>query len=220
MTLHLFGSVSAFFLAVFLVREFIALRRIRQLKYIFTPMVTISVIFIPVIAIGEAGLTPYNSFITCALIFALVGDTLLMVEEADLLKYGMFFFLCCHVFYASAFAVKYSFRQWNLALLAVLAVIAGLHIKRLSGKAGKMTIPVAVYVTAITVMIFLAVAQLNEGFTAGAAMAATGAVLFGISDYLHSVNNFMKKIENSTVYTWLFYAPAQFLIAASTLSVF
>lgn len=220
MTLHLFGSVSVFFLTVFMVREFVALRRVRQLKYIFTPMVTIAVIFVPVIAIGEAGLTPYNSFITCALLLALIGDTLLMVEETDLFKYGMIFFLGCHMLYISAFCVKYSFRQWNVILLVVLAIIAALHVKRLWPRAGRMVIPVAVYVAAITVMIFFAITQLNNGFTAGSAMAAGGAVLFGISDYLHSVNNFVRKIENSTVYTWLFYAPAQFLIAASTLSVF
>ncbi|HPS58966.1 MAG TPA: lysoplasmalogenase [Spirochaetota bacterium] len=220
MTLHLFGSASLFFVAVFMIREFVALRRIRKLKYLFTPLVTIAVIFIPMIAIGEAGLTPYNSFITCALLLALSGDTLLMVEETDLLKPGMLFFLGCHVLYAAAFAVKYSFRQWNIILLVVLALTAVFHVKRLSRTAGKMTIPVAVYVTAITVMIFLAIAQLNNGFTEGAVMAAVGAVLFGISDYVHSVNNFVRKIENSTVYTWLFYAPAQFLIAASTLSVF
>ena len=220
MTLHLLGTVSMFFLTVFMVREFVALRRIKQLKYIFTPMVTIPVILIPMIAAGETGLTPYNLFITCALLFALVGDALLMVEETDLFKYGMFFFLGCHLFYVSAFSVNYIFRQWNIILLAVLAVIAIIHVKKLGGKAGKMKIPVAVYVTVITIMIFLAITQLNNGFTPGAAMAAGGAVLFGISDYLHSVNNFVRKIEHSTVYTWLFYAPAQFLIAASTLSVF
>ena len=220
MTLQLFGTVSVFFLFIFMLREFVALRRIRPLKYLFTPLVTVLVIFIPFIAAGEAGLTPYNSFIICALLLSLVGDTLLMIEETDLLKYGMFFFLVCHLFYAAAFSVKYSFRLWNILLFAGLALIAVIHVKKLSRTAGKLTLPVAVYVTAITTMICLAVAQLNIGFTPGAAMAAGGALLFGISDYLHSVNNFMRKIENSTVYTWLFYAPAQFLIAASTLSVF
>lgn len=220
MTLQLFGAVSVVFIAVFTIREFIALRRIRPLKYILTPLVTITVIIIPVIAVGEAGLTKYNSFITCALLFSLVGDTLLMVEEADLYKYGMFFFLLCHLCYAAAFIVNYSFKQWNIVLFAVLALAAIIHVKKISSNAGKMKIPVAVYSTAITGMIILAIAQLNNGFTPGAAMAAAGAVLFGISDYLHSVNDFVRKIENSTVFTWLFYAPAQFLIAASTLSVF
>lgn len=220
MTLHLFGTVSIIFLTVFMVREFVALRRIKQLKYIFTPMVTITVIIIPMIAVGKSGLTPYNLFITCALLFALVGDALLMVEETDLFKYGMFFFLGCHVFYVSAFSFNYIFRQWNIILLVVLALIAIIHIKKLGSKAGRMKIPVAVYISVITVMIFLAITQLNNGFTPDSVMAACGALLFGISDYLHSVNNFVRRIEHSTVYTWLFYAPAQFLIAASTLSVF
>lgn len=220
MTLHLFLYISVFFLAVFMVREFVALRRIRPLKYISTPLVTIAVILIPVIAIGEAGLTPYNSFILSALLLSLIGDTLLMVEETDLLKYGMLFFLLAHVMYIAAFVSKYSFREWNLVLLTVLVIMSALHFRRLGRSAGKLVVPVAVYVTVITTMIFFAISQLNTGFTPGTIMAASGAVLFGISDYLHSVNNFIRKIGNSTVYTWLFYAPAQFLIAASTLSVF
>ena len=83
-----------------------------------------------------------------------------------------------------------------------------------------MTLPVMAYAMAISVMIFFAVTRLNNGITTGASMTAAGAVLFGISDYIHSKNTYVQSIENSTVFTWLFYAPAQFLIAASTLSVF
>ena len=220
MMLRMFVYVSVFFLTVFILREFVAFRHFRRFKYLLTPLVTVSIIFIPVIAAGESGLNRYNLLIICALILSLVGDTLLMIEETDLLKYGMVYFLAAHVMYAAAFASEYTFRGWNLVLLALFVSVAALHFKRLSRTAGRLTIPVAVYVTAITVMIFLAVTQLNRGFTAGPLMAASGALLFGVSDYLHSVNNFLRKIENSTVYTWLFYAPAQFLLAASTLSVF
>jgi uncharacterized membrane protein YhhN len=143
-----------------------------------------------------------------------------MIEETDLLKYGMIYFLAAHVMYASAFVSGYTFRWWNLVLLAFLIIASVSHVKRISSAAGRLTIPVAVYMTAIIVMIFFAVTQLNSGVTAASLMAASGALLFGVSDYLISVNNFLRKIENSTVYTWLLYAPAQFLIAASTLSVF
>jgi uncharacterized membrane protein YhhN len=216
----MFIYVSIFFIAVFLLREFAALRRSRRFKYLLTPLVTVSIIFIPVIAAGDSGLNRYNALIICALILSLVGDTLLMIEETDLLKYGMIYFLAAHVMYASAFVSGYTFRWWNLVLLAFLIIASVSHVKRISSAAGRLTIPVAVYMTAIIVMIFFAVTQLNSGVTAASLMAASGALLFGVSDYLISVNNFLRKIENSTVYTWLLYAPAQFLIAASTLSVF
>lgn len=220
MTLQLFGIASVLFLVIFMSREIVVLRHNRTLKYVFTPLVTISVILIPLVAIGEAGLTPYNSFIICSLLLALAGDTLLMVEEVKLLKYGMVFFLACHVLYIAAFSVNFTFRPWNLVPGVLLGLTAAIHVIRLRRTAGRMFIPVAVYIAVITVMIFLGICQLNSGITEGAAMAAAGAVLFGISDLLHSINTYVRKIENSSVYTWLFYAPAQFLIAASTLSVF
>lgn len=220
MTLRLFGIVSVLFLVIFLAREVVVLRHNRALKYVFTPLVTISVILIPVIAIGEAGLTPYNSFIICSLLLALAGDTLLMVEEVKLLKHGMVFFLLCHILYITAFSVNYTFMTWNIIPGLLLGLTAALHVARLKRTAGRMFFAVTVYIAAITVMIYLGICQLNNGITEGAVMAAAGAVLFGISDLLHSINTFVRKIENSSVYTWLFYGPAQFLIAASTLSVF
>ena len=220
MTFRLFWIVSVIFLFVFMIRELGVIRGGRTLKYFFTPLITISVICIPLIAVDEAGLTLYNSLILVSLLFALAADTLLMVDEADLLRHGMVFFLCGHILYAGAFSIDYVFKPWNFVLLICIAAAGVFHVKRISRTAGKMKLPVAVYAMAISVMIFFAVTRLNNGITTGASMAAAGAVLFGISDYIHSKNTYLQSIENSTVFTWLFYAPAQFLIAASTLSVF
>ena len=85
--------------------------------------------------------------------------------------------------------------------------------------AGSMFAPVAVYIIVIDIMGYLAITKLNNGTGAYEISVAIAAVLFWISDFILSINAFVKKIPHSTVYTWLFYAPAQLLFAWSTVLI-
>lgn len=209
--------ILAVFLTLFVLREIAAWNMRRQLKYFFTPLITMTVVLLPVISIERNGITYYNLFILIALLLALAADTLLMIEEVSLLKSGMIFFLGGHICFAAAFSANFSFKSWNLILLAILTVINYFNINRIRINAGKLFPAVMIYTLSINVMIYLAITGLNSGFTKHAVCTATGAVLFAISDYILSRNTFVRQIPHSTVYTWLFYAPAQFLIALSTL---
>lgn len=207
------------FVILFVIREYVAYRRHLLLKYLFTPSLTLLLVIMMIISISINGTDRYRMMILFSLLMALVADTLLMIEEVSFLKNGMIYFILGHIFYVIAFSSNLSFRPWNLLLVIILAAANFFYIRVLINKAGKMIIPVLIYVFVLDAMVYYAVILLNQGISASAVLAASGAVLFMISDFVLSVNAFVKPIPNSTVYTWLLYAPAQFLIVLSTFAM-
>ncbi|MFA5519889.1 MAG: lysoplasmalogenase [Spirochaetota bacterium] len=215
--MNVLTTLTALFLSLFAIREYVAYKRKLSLKYFFTPMLTFSVILIVFLSVAVKGPTVYSMLVLIALIMALIADTLLMIEEMSFLKNGLIFFLISHVFYILAFKDGYTFQAWNLGLIIFLAAASFFNIRLVKKGAGRLLIPVIIYVIILNVMGFFAITRLNSGFGLFEVSLATGAVMFIISDFILSINAFVKKIPHSTVYTWLFYAPAQFLFALSTL---
>jgi uncharacterized membrane protein YhhN len=213
-------SASLVFFVFFLVREFVAYKKILVLKYFFTPLLTFMLVLMMIYSISINGFDKYRVLILLSLLSALIADTLLMIEEVDLLKNGMVYFIIGHVFYVFAFSGDITFKTWNVFLMAVLAVLSFIYIKVLMKTAGKMIIPVVSYVLILDLMVYFAVTGLNNGLSTPGILVASGAVLFMISDFILSINAFVKTIPNSTVYTWLLYAPAQLLFVLSTFTAF
>lgn len=212
-------ELTAAFLAVFLIRQFIAWKRILALKYFFTPLITTLAVFIVLSSIGCYGMSEYSILVFSSLIAALIADTLLMIEETSYLKNGIIFFMLGHLFYVAAFSFDFSFQRWNIALIILVVIINIVHIRLMKKYAGSMFAPVAVYIIVIDIMGYLAITKFNNGTGAYEISVAIAAVLFWISDFILSINAFVKKIPHSTVYTWLFYAPAQLLFAWSTVLI-
>lgn len=208
--------ISVLFSVFFIIREYVAYKKYLTLKYFFTPLLTLILVVMVMISVNENGFDRYRVLILLSLLVALVADTLLMIEEFSYLKNGMIYFILGHVFYVGAFSVNGSFRLWNIAIIITLSVLSFLYIKVLKRTAGNMFIPVLFYVFILDSMVYFAVTGLNNGLTMPGVLAAAGAVLFMISDFILSINAFVKPIQNSTVYTWLLYAPAQYLIVLST----
>jgi len=194
----------------------VAYKRYLRLKYFFTPLLTMLLAVMMIYSITVNGADRYRMLILLSLLMALSADTLMMIEEISLLKNGMIFFIAGHVFYAGAFSINVSFEYWNLALILILAVLNLLYFRVLIKTASKMFIPVTIYVLLLDSMVYFAVTRLNHDLSSSAVFAASGAVLFMISDFILSVNAFIKPIPKSTVFTWLLYAPAQYLIVLST----
>lgn len=209
--------LAVIFLFLFAIREYVAFQRMLSWKYFLTPMLTFTVILIVLYSIALKGPSVYSMLVLIALIMALIADTLLMIEEFNFLKNGIVFFLISHVFYVFAFKDGYTFQSWNLGLILFIAVASFFHIMLIKKGAGKLFIPVVIYIIVLDVMAFFAITKLNNGLGLFETTLAIGAVMFWISDIILSINAFVKKIPHSTVYTWLFYAPAQFLFALSTL---
>jgi uncharacterized membrane protein YhhN len=214
---YILTSLAVLFLALFALREFAAFRRKLTLKYFFTPLVMFSIILIVIFSIALKGPTVFSILVLIALIFAVIADTLLMIEEVSFLKNGIIFFLISHIFYVYAFQEGYYYRNWHIGLLIFIVLVNFFHVMLIKKGAGKLLIPVIIYIIILDMMGFFAIAKLNNGCGLFEASLALGAVMFWVSDLILSFNAFVKKIPHSTVYTWIFYAPAQFLFALSTL---
>ncbi len=215
--LHILSFV---FLLCFLIREYVAYKGILTLKYFFTPVLTLLLVLMMILSITINGIDRYRFLILLSLLVALIADTLLMIEEVSLLKNGMIFFILGHFFYVGAFSIDLSFKPWNLIVIAPIIILSFLYIRVLIKTAGKMLIPVLIYIFILDLMVYFAVTSLNNGITKPGLLLASGAVLFMISDFILSINAFVKPIPDSTVYTWLLYAPAQYLIVLSTFTAF
>lgn len=215
--MYVLTTLAVLFLFVFVAREYAAFKRNLSWKYFLTPMVTFTIILIVLFSIAFKGPSVYSMLILSALIMAVIADTLLMIEELNFLKNGLIFFLICHVFYVSAFKDGYTFQSWNLGLILFIAAANFFYLRLIKKGSAKLFIPVIIYLIVLDLMGFFAITKLNNGFGLFETSLAIGAVMFWISDFILSINAFVKKIPHSTVYTWLFYAPAQFLFALSAL---
>ncbi len=199
------------------IREYVTYRKILALKYLFTPLVTCSIIVISLMAvIGNTG-SVYNLLVFFALLSSLVADTLLMIEEVNLLRYGIVFFLLAHIIYIFAFSAAYSFHPVQVPVFIVISFLAFQYIRklRLDGGAGRLFIPVVVYILIVSLMAFTAFSYLPHNFDRQSILRALGAFLFLLSDSLLGINAFIKPIPHSSVFTWATYAPAQTLIVLS-----
>ncbi len=194
--------------AIFALREIAAYRGSLGFKYLLTPLITLLIIGIAVLSAGK-GLTGYQFLIVGALTLSLIGDALLMIEEVNLFLHGLVFFLAAHIAYVFAFSVGYAWQPWNLA------PALGLGVMYVAYNAWVRKTQVAVYSAILMLMVFFAVSSFNAGATTRAVVLCVAAVLFALSDGLLGYNTFVKRIPNSTVYTWALYAPAQFLFALS-----
>ena len=207
--------LSALFILFFLIREYVAFKRYLTLKYFFTPSLTLILVTMMILSILMFGADRYRLMILFSLLTALIADTLMMIEEITFIKNGMIFFMMAHIFYVGAFSPGASFQLWNLVIILILSILSFLFIRMMNRNAGKMIVPVVIYTLILNMMGYFAITSLNKGLTASGIMLAAGAVLFMISDFILSVNAFVVKIKYSTVYTWLLYAPAQFLFVLS-----
>ena len=208
-----FKLLLAVFGIVFVLREYFSFRRTLVLKYIFTPLITMSVILFVLLSIKMRGLESYSFLILLGLMLSLVGDTILMIEELSKFFNGLLFFLMAHISYICAFSLNYSFQPWNAGIGLVLLLIIAAGFGRFRGKLHKYKIPVLMYMLMISLMLFLAFGSLNGGVNPRSLLTVVGAVTFTLSDIVLAVNAFIFPIPKSTVITWALYAPAQLLIA-------
>ena len=208
--------LSSVFFLFFVIREFVAYKRYLPLKYFFTPSLTLLLVIMMLLSIITCGPDKYRLMITLALLVALIADTQLMIEEIDLKTNGAVFFAMGHVFYLIAFSDNATFEPWNIALIAILVIINLIFFRILVNAIGRKSIPTIIYLLILCLVVYFAIARLNNQLSPSIVLAAVGALLFMISDFILVTNSFIKAIPHSTVFTWLFYAPAQYLIVLST----
>ncbi len=157
--------------------------------------------------------------ITHSAAFSLLGDVGLTLPLKMQLELGLTFFLIAHLSYIGLFSIGIrnirTRQRVSLALMNIYIFIlffAGSFFYILMPYLGDKLIPVVLYMIILTCMVFCAMV-LNP-------IAATGAVLFLISDSILAFNEFIDKDFNGTVWVMLSYYLAQWFIVIGAIRFF
>ncbi|MBC7363036.1 MAG: lysoplasmalogenase [Candidatus Aminicenantes bacterium] len=166
----------------------------KWLAYVFRPF---TIILLIGFVLESRPLSFYHEAILLALVFSLLGDTMMMLKKKRFLA-GLLFFLLAQAALASAFysRLKPGFLPWPVWPLVLLAALMlGLIWKNL----GKYKIPVCFYLLVILTMARLALELPHQlpGFKSW--LAASGALFFLLSDAILAVNQFHRPFKNAQV---------------------
>ncbi len=204
------------FAVILAIRQVLTYRKIRFGRMLVTPLVTLVSCAMAAYGISR-GADAAGWLILAGLGFSVAADSVLMVVEVNLMDVGLSFFLITHILYLAAFALVYSFRTPDVIIALILVVMMAYMLVRFKkgGKVGKMFIPVAVYVCALSVMVYLALGSAISTPSWATVLCACGAVLFYISDAILGWSAFVRTFRRSSFIVWSFYAPGQMLIALS-----
>ena len=216
-----FDTQTVTFLTIFFIvltiRETVTFRGKLFLKYIFTPLVTTSVILVAFHAYGNDPGSTYTVYIFCGLVLSLIADVLLMIVPMQFMLEGLIFFLVAHVLYIIGFSRDFVFHEsaFIVALLIIIPMAFLYNILR--KKAGKLAVPVLIYMGVISTMVFFAITGFVPGNPVKKGLIVGGALFFLISDIILALDAFVKEIPHATVFVWALYAPGQMMLAVSCL---
>ncbi len=194
----------------------------RRLEYAAKPAVLAAlVVAAAAIPASATDLAHRRWWFVAALICCLAGDILLMLPR-DLFVPGLAAFLGGHVLFIAGFlqpptpvgGPSFSFSPIGVAVAAVLVVAvesvpAGLVIGALvRGGRRRLLAPVLLYVAAIVTMVVLAT-------NVASPTAATGAVLFLVSDTVLALDRFVAPVPRGTLAVHVTYHLGQWLLVLS-----
>jgi uncharacterized membrane protein YhhN len=176
---------------------------------------------LPVLALlgwlHDAPPSDYRRWISLGLIFSLLGDVLL-AWPGDLFVFGLGAFLVAHLAYLKAYLSDCK-RLAILPLALALGVGAVLLGMLISSGLGPLLVPVIVYGTAISAMLWRALARLGTDVPKRSALlAASGALAFVFSDSVIGIDRFVAPFHAAPYVIILSYWLGQWGIAASAFS--
>ena len=153
---------------------------------VLKPLTTILIILIALFSLTKENKI-YNRYITIALCFCLLGDVLLLYDEYFL--FGLTSFLVAHIFFTYACSTIYGFSRnfWSLLVLSSVYVAYFFYLK---SDLKAYMLPVAVYMVAIIVMNWQAVALYLRDNKNTYLLIAFAALLFTLSDSMIAYHKF------------------------------
>lgn len=155
------------------------------------------------------------------MVFALLGDVFLMIQEMDLFAPGLGMFLLMQLGYIRAF--RPSLRPFRNRRFALLVLAFGVYLVVLrpaferSASLQPLWWPVVVYAVCLCTMGLLAA---HRQQLPGWRWVAVGALMFIVSDSLIAVNKFLVPIAGNTWLVMSTYATAQYLIVTGLIRPF
>ncbi len=195
---------------------------------LWKPLSTLITIVIAALSFTQPNSHPvYSALIVAGLVFSLAGDWLLIDQDDKLRQFvfGLAAFLVAHLLYIAAFAFVRNLmgvpfnpgRDLTVgALLFLLGAVVYVYMQPSLGRLGQ---PVLLYMTVISLMVHQAISgvELGRGVLTQGALAAGGALLFYISDFMLAINKFVFDGEGQANSVWVLstYYCSQLFIALS-----
>ncbi|HLO27776.1 MAG TPA: lysoplasmalogenase [Anaerolineales bacterium] len=162
------------------------------------------------------------------LLFALLGDVILLNPSNTMFLFGLVAFLFTHIFYITGFKGELvTGSAWSLLLVVFLAINATRLLRRIigamraKGESG-LTIPVMIYGIIISMMLYGGLSTLYDPAwkTSAALLVSLGALLFWTSDLILAWNKFVSPIKNGTMWNITLYYLGQIGLIAGVISQF
>ena len=156
----------------------------------------------------------YGRIMLAGLALSWCGDLALTYSGDGAFLTGLVSFLLAHVMYCIAFIWRGINRNWALAtLVPVVLMAAGVLMWLLPYVGSDMRIPVLVYTAVISTMVVLAFGARGAG---GPITIVVGAVLFYLSDISVASGQFVKPDFPNYLWGLPFYFIGQLFLATST----
>lgn len=199
---------------------------IQSLVYTTKPAL-VSILLVYFVVSVRRNFNPFSLTIITGLIFAIAGDTFLLLEGDLYFMLGLGSFLLTHIFYARAFlnaaprslAHFFSFRK--IAFFCFFLLLLSLMLY-LWPDLGALRWPVLVYGTAITMMGFTAFNLRGAVSRNIFLLLFTGALLFIFSDSMIAIDKFKSSQLNLPFPRLLIMVPyilAQYMIVAGSIGI-
>ena len=162
---------------------------------IFKPITTLLIITLSII-IYKKQKTRYTLFTTIALLFALIGDILLIGDQYFIFGLGAFLF--AHIFFTIAFSTVKKFFT-KPTYLAILLSIGGVYYYFLFPHLEGYQIPVIVYLLTIVIMNWQAISLSTDKKQNNIQMLGVAALLFSFSDGVIAYDKFVEPLTYSSI---------------------
>jgi uncharacterized membrane protein YhhN len=182
--------------------------------YISKPLTT-TLILVPVLILIPDSTSDYIPLIAGGLLFALIGDILLMLPGSRFVL-GIGSFAATHALYLAAFISAAGLALVNPSTIPLLLFTVIMTRFLWPGLRKSLQIPVLAYVVLITIMTIQAIGAAVQSEGVGPAIAAAGAMLFLASDSMLAINRFRVPFRSAQALVLSTYWLGQWLIAFST----
>jgi uncharacterized membrane protein YhhN len=200
-------------------------KNIKKLEYFSKPGV---MVFLFVWLYANSGLQGNLFWFGIGLLFALLGDVLLLVPEDRLFIPALVAFLFTHLCYLVGFREQLlNPTAWSLILMAVI-LLSGVRVLRRivsamqAGSKRGLIRPVVFYGLLISLMLAAAMSTLSDpAWKAGAALlVSAGAFLFWTSDLMLAWNKFVSPLQGGRIAIIVAYHLGQIGLIAGVISQF
>jgi uncharacterized membrane protein YhhN len=184
------------------------------LEYFCKPLATVLILAIA-FSQWRADKGSYSFWITVGLFFSFLGDIALLWPALYFLP-GLAAFLVTHLSYLIAFTREAKFPARPSIWVLYLAIAAAMLVFLFPNLPSSLKIPVVLYSLLLAAMAAQAMGRYLALKTSPARLAATGAILFMLSDVLLAFDHFHSAIPFAPLLVLTPYYLAQWLIARST----